>query len=269
MDVPLRQRPLSLSIDLASFDELIVCSQDDRSRALALSTALPHAGDWLNVVPSKDLGLHLHDLEFRLCLQYWLGLRMVEEGAVCPVCQRVTDPYGDHQIGCGGNGDRIHRHDSIRDAVFSAAQSAALAPRKEFPALIPGSSSRPADVYLPNWKRGQPAALDVTVISTFQSLTLSGAAVTPGYALSVAAERKRAAHASACHSVGVSFTRSLLGDGTLKPSPPSRPLAASRAYASAFLLRSPPGTCSSELPFVFGGVMPLCGLVDSPSTPRK
>ena len=131
---------------------------------------------------------------------------MVEEGAVCPVCQRVTDPYGDHQIGCGGNGDRIHRHDSIRDAVFPAAQSAALAPRKEVPALIPGSSSRPADVYLPNWKRGQPAALDVTVISTLQSLTLSGAAVTPGYALSVAAERKRAAHASACHSVGVSFT---------------------------------------------------------------
>ena len=161
----------------ASFDELIACSQDDRSRALAHSTAL----------------------------QYWLGLRMVEEGAPCPVCQRVADPYGDHQIGCGGNGDRIHRHDSIRDAVFSAAQSAALAPRREVPALVPASSSRPADIYLPTWKRGQPAALDVTVISTLQSLTLSGAASTPGHALSVAAERKRTAHATACHSVGITF----------------------------------------------------------------
>ncbi len=205
VDVPLRQRPLSHTIDLASFDELIACSQDDRSRALAHSTALPHAGDWLNVIPSKALGLHLQDLEFRLCLQYWLGLRMVEEGAPCPVCQRVADPYGDHQIGCGGNGDRIHRHDSIRDAVFSAAQSAALAPRREVPALVPGSSSRPADIYLPTWKRGQPAALDVTVISTLQSLTLSGAASTPGHALSVAAERKRTAHATACHSVGITF----------------------------------------------------------------
>ena len=72
-----------------------------------------------------------------------------------------SDIYGDHQIGCGGNGDRIHRHDSIRDALFSAAQTAALAPRKEAPALIPGSSSRPADVYLPVWSRGKP---DVTVI---------------------------------------------------------------------------------------------------------
>ena len=72
-------------------------------------------------------------------------------------------------MGCGGNGDRILRHDSIRDAVFSAAQSADLAPRKEVPSLIPGTLSRPADIFLPNWQRGQPAALDVTVISTLQS----------------------------------------------------------------------------------------------------
>ena len=77
---------------------------------------------------------------------------MSEDGATCPVCQGAADAYGDHQVGCDGNGDRIHRHDSIRDAVYSAAQSAALAPRKEAPSVIPGSSSRPADVYLPNWK---------------------------------------------------------------------------------------------------------------------
>ena len=62
---------------------------------------------------------------------------MVEEGARCPICQVVADPLGDHQVGCGGNGDRIHRYDSVRDALFSAAQTAALAPRKEVPSLIP------------------------------------------------------------------------------------------------------------------------------------
>ena len=91
-------------------------------------------------------------------------------------------------MGCGGNGDRIHRHDSVREALFSAAQTAALAPRKEVPSLIPGTSSRPADVYLPNWMRGQPAALDVHVISTLQQLTLKEAAVTQGHALSVGEE---------------------------------------------------------------------------------
>ena len=205
IDVPLRQRPLSFCIDEACQDHLLSTAPDPRSRALALSTALPKAGDWLNVVPSSTLGLHLQDQEFRLCLQYWLGLRMVEEGARCPICLGAADAFGDHQVGCGGNGDRIHRHDSIRDALLSAAQSAALAPRKEVPSLIPGSSSRPADVYLPNWRRGQPAALDVTVISTLQQQTLSGAATTPGHALLVGEQRKMAAHAESCHRAGVLF----------------------------------------------------------------
>ena len=88
---------------------------------------------------------------------------MFAEGSICLICQGAADPYGDHHVGCGGNGDRIFRHDSIRDALFSVAQSPALAPRKEAPLLIPSSSSCPADIYLPIWKRGQPAALDVTV----------------------------------------------------------------------------------------------------------
>ena len=213
IDVPHRQRPLSHFIDEASFNQLLTTAPDTRSRALALSTALPHAGDWLNIIPSTTLDLHLLDREFRLCLamDYWLGLQMTKEGALCPICQGVADAFGDHQVGCGGNGDRIHRHDSIRDALFSAAQSAALAPRKEFPSLIPGFSSRPADVYLPNWKNGQPAALDVTVISSLQQQTLSGAAISPGHALQVGKTRKMNANADSCHAVGVFFVPLISG----------------------------------------------------------
>ena len=42
----------------------------------------------------------------------------------------------------------------------------------------------------PFWQRGQPAALDVTVISTLQQCIVEGAAVTQGYALAVGEERK-------------------------------------------------------------------------------
>ena len=70
---------------------------------------------------------------------------MSEDGAKCPVCHGNADPFGDHQVGCGGNGDRIYRPDSLRDALFSAAQSAALVPRGELPSLIPDSHSRPAN----------------------------------------------------------------------------------------------------------------------------
>ena len=71
----------------------------------------------------------------------------------------------------------------ICDAVFSAAQSASLVPWKEFPSLIPGCQYRPADVFLPHWDRGLPAALDISVISILQQRTVHGAAEKQGYAL--------------------------------------------------------------------------------------
>ena len=169
-------------------------SPDTRFSALAFSTALPHAGDWLNSIPSISLGLHLHDSEFRVCLCYWLGLRIQGENLLCPVCSLPSYEFGDHGIGCGGNRDRIQRHDAVRDVLFAAAQTAALAPRKEVSSLIPNSFSRPADIFLPTWERGRPAALDVTIISPMQHQILARAATGPGHAFRVGENRKLAAH---------------------------------------------------------------------------
>ena len=184
VDVPLTQRALSKSVDLALSDALLNSAPDSRLRALTLSCSIPHAGDWLDAIPSRALGLHFLDREFRVCLQYWLGLPIYSGNSKCSICHVAADPFGDHHVGCGGNGDRIFRHDSIRDAIFSAAQTAALAPRIEFPSLIPGCHNRPADVFLPHWDRGLPTALDVSVISTLQQRTV---------------------HAASCREVGVSF----------------------------------------------------------------
>ena len=205
VDVPLLQHSLSRTIDEATFDIFRASAAHPRQKALMLSTSIRHAGDWLNVVPSSALGLHLLDQEFRLCLKYWLGLQIFEEHQKCPVCLTLADKFGDHHVGCGGNADRIFRHNSLRDAVFSAAQSAALAPRKEVPSLIPGSQHRPADVYLPCWKGGRPAALDITVISTMRQSTIQPAADNQGHALFVAETRKFATHGPACQAVGISF----------------------------------------------------------------
>ena len=156
IDVPLRQRVLSHSIDEASFQHLLSSAPSTRPRAVILSSALPHAGDWLNVVPTPSLGLNLQDSEFRFCLRYWLRVPMHSNPFPCPECRGTADTMGDHQVGCGGNGDRIFRHNAIRDVLFTAAQSAALAPSKETPGLVPSSLSRPADVLLPNWCQGLP-----------------------------------------------------------------------------------------------------------------
>ena len=110
VDVPLRQHSLSVIIDEAVYHHLLSSAPSTRFCALALSSALPHAGDWLNGVPSAALGLLLHDREFRCCLRYWLGMPLHSSAYSCPECHSIADPFGDHQVGCGGNGDRITRH---------------------------------------------------------------------------------------------------------------------------------------------------------------
>ena len=162
--VPITQRILSLAINEVTLSKVINDAEDDRSCVLVLSSSTPHAGDWLTAIPSKALGLHMMDTEYRLCPQYWLGLCMFSEGS-CPHCSLQVDAFGDHHLSCLGQGGKITRHNALRDIIFTAARMAALSPKLEVPYLLPSSSARPADIYLPLWSSGTPAALDVTVIS--------------------------------------------------------------------------------------------------------
>ena len=70
---------------------------------------------------------------------------------------------------------------------------------------MPGSSARPADILLPYWCRGRPAALDVSVISPLQRLTLADAASTQVHTLSVGVHRKLTSNLPACRAAGVDF----------------------------------------------------------------
>ena len=132
-------------------------------------------------------------------------LDVFEEGAKCTVCPSTADIFGNHHNRLWRNADRIFRHNSIHDVVFSASQTAALEPRKEAPSLIPSSQSRPGDVFLQTWMCGQPAAMDITVISFLQQFTLRDAASLAGHTLSVGEARKITAHTTSCQASGVSF----------------------------------------------------------------
>ena len=68
---------------------------------------------------------------------------------------------------------------------------------------MPNSLSRPADLFLFNWSRGRPAALDVHVISPLQQQRLKEATSTLGHAFEIGIKCKLTSHLSACRSVGV------------------------------------------------------------------
>ncbi len=205
INVSLQQKCLSHVVDEACFQQLLDSAPTCRSRALALSSSLPHAGDWLNIILSTTLGLHLHDREFRCCLRYWLGVPLHSSSYPCPECHLTVDAYGDHQVGCGRNRDRIARHNAVHDAIHAVSQSAALASFKETPGLLPGSQARPGDIFIPCWSLGRPTAFDVLVISLLQELTIAQAAQTPSHALQVGVQRKLAANLCACHSSRTDF----------------------------------------------------------------
>ena len=86
-------------------------------------------------------------------------------------------------LSCGFGGERISRHNQLRDALFDTAVAAGLGPVKEGRFLLPGQDRRPADVLLPYWNGGKDAALDVTVVNPLQRATLPQAAIKPGHAL--------------------------------------------------------------------------------------
>ena len=112
---------------------------------------------------------------------------------------------GDHALGCGSQGERIARHNILRDALHQSAAAAGLGPVKEGRFLLPGRDARPADLLIPRWTGGQDAALDVTVVSALQAAMVAGSATTDSYAVGKAFERKVARVGEACRQQGISF----------------------------------------------------------------
>ena len=64
------------------------------------------------------------------------------------------------------------------------------------------SQSRPADVLVPNWDLGKPAAFDLSVTSTLQSSVLLEASVMAGSAALLAENRKHNNSDKKCDELG-------------------------------------------------------------------
>ena len=60
---------------------------------------------------------------------------------------------------CESGGERISRHNALRDALFDTAVAASLGPTKEGgKVLLPGNDRRPAEISVPHWSNGKDAA---------------------------------------------------------------------------------------------------------------
>ena len=130
---------------------------------------------------SPRLNLHLDPSEFQVDIKWWLGLT-VSQGQLCPLCMSHSlDHFGHHALSCINGSDVVSCHNRIRDTLFEFYQRACLGAQLEAGSSLrhEARQTRPADVLIPNWELGKPAANDLCVTSPLNSDTLQIACVTP------------------------------------------------------------------------------------------
>ena len=100
------QKQLCNLVNQAVSNNLQAIADSMRDKARLGSVGLPHAGDWLNVVPCPSLGLQLRPSEFKTAVLYRLGLPVFDKDGPCIGCRAPSDKYGDHAVGCASQGER-------------------------------------------------------------------------------------------------------------------------------------------------------------------
>ena len=103
---------------------------DPREAQRLLRCAQPHAGGFVTAVPSKEDGNDaiMRPHLFRTAVQYRLGIPLLREAIPCPLCTQPIQPNGDHATCCANSGDRITRHNALRDMVAGIANQGLLSP---------------------------------------------------------------------------------------------------------------------------------------------
>ncbi|KAL5463780.1 hypothetical protein EMCRGX_G032714 [Ephydatia muelleri] len=123
----------------------------------------------------------------------------------CPYCpDHQLDPLGHHAMMCKWGGDVVVRHNALRDVFAQFCHRAQLGGQLEegHGSGSDSSHSRPADILVPNWLSGKPAAFDLTVVSPLNSKTLNEAGATGGSAAGNAKARKHMANDQKCRELG-------------------------------------------------------------------
>ena len=114
-----------------------------------------------------------------------------------------NNDFGHHSLTCKHGGDVVSRHNKLRDVFYDFCQRACLGPRLEMGCGAGSDSqSRPADVLVPNWDLGKPAAFELSVTSMLQSSALLEASVTAGSAAQLAENRKLNNSDKKCDELG-------------------------------------------------------------------
>jgi len=156
----IEQKKLSEDIDRKTFTYIFE-RLDDQGKARLLSASGDFATAWTTLLPSPSW--LMKKVEFITASKFLLGMKLHSE-SICPECMKENlDCLGIHSTTCKNSGDRIYRHNALRNQIYTDCQNALLSPIREL--AIGSGKERPGDIFVPNWSAGQGANFDVAVVS--------------------------------------------------------------------------------------------------------
>ena len=211
---PVSQRGLSDALDEASLRDRLARASP-AVRAAVLSETLPGASGFLTAMPSKAMKLSMEPAEFRTEVQCRLAAEVFQEEDYCPLCDSVLDVHGFHCSVCTCGGDKSAAHHAARNLTYFYAASAGCRPDLERGHLLPPRPDdaadpglrRPADVFLPSWRGGSPAAVDLAITSPQRQAALQQASEVAGSAAQLYEDYKRSFlnTEAQCSQQGIAF----------------------------------------------------------------
>ena len=176
-----------------------------RDKARLNTESSVHAAAWLRAIPNVKLGLSMAPHEITVALKLWLGIPIISplQSIRCS-CGCVIDCFGDHVLGCGHGSLRSKRHDALRDIIYHALlvdnEGAQLEQR-----CGPDSTSRPGEIFHPDFADGRPGYFDVSIRITMQPAYVAKSAISAGAAAMAGEEEKDHRHDSKVNAAGGYF----------------------------------------------------------------
>ena len=133
----------------------------------------------------------------QVAIKWWLGLD-TSEGSQC-----ALDHLGHHAVTCKYGGNVVSRHNRIRDILVETCRRAHIGVKVEVGNNLSRDHSKtcPADILLPNWVLSS-AALDVSITSRLNPVTLLEARVSATAAAQATESKKHQANDPKCSELG-------------------------------------------------------------------
>ena len=184
------QKHWTAPLSHVSFDQLITDLDAENVRRLNAYQD-PFGSAWLNVVPSKNLGLKLTDQQLRISLSLRLGAKICEKHT-CR-CGKLVEENGHHGLSCARSAGRFSRHHNLNVLVKQALSSIKVPSILEPNGLTRSDGKRPDGITLAPWEEGKQLVWDVTCVDLLAPRRMeNGSVANPGTAAEDAEELKTA-----------------------------------------------------------------------------